>query len=292
MSNIADQILCHSYTENLRKGFRQTTSLRAPRNSSLKSNASCPKSPISKLTISYLPTLLLQTFSMTAAAEHYSETFSWLHDPTTEVESSLMQVISKDDRLHLLASDEGKIFAMFVKVIYKKLKDSSYIAGLNGVSAVENIMWFVQFQRAHIFFLYPICLSHPSLWLAWQLIDPDTNSAKRTNFLSANILTPLINVWNFILFNEMGSSFHQENLIWSYKPSEDPVTEICKQTSPQVCSKFMENCRLYCYNLLVYEMINADPNAVWAITQRLAAVKSLTKRANQSWGLQKSSIWP
>jgi hypothetical protein len=62
-----------------------------------------------------------------------------------ELETSIMQIVSKSEHLCLSATtDKGKLYATFVKGSASKFKAASTIVGLEEISTIENISSFAQ----------------------------------------------------------------------------------------------------------------------------------------------------
>jgi hypothetical protein len=55
-----------------------------------------------------------------------------------ELEHSIMQVVSKDERVRLSASDKSKLYSTFIKGSITKFKASSTIVGLEEISTIKN----------------------------------------------------------------------------------------------------------------------------------------------------------
>jgi hypothetical protein len=61
-----------------------------------------------------------------------------------EMESTSMQIISKEERVCLIPTDKAKIHATFIKGINNKLRRSNTILGMGEVTTIANVISFSQ----------------------------------------------------------------------------------------------------------------------------------------------------
>jgi hypothetical protein len=137
-----------------------------------------------------------------------------------ELETPIMQIVSKAERLRLSATDKGKLYATFVKGSASKFKAASTIVGLEEISTIENISSFAQLRIELQKHITSISVHPVFLILKFDtdgnLIDPDSEAGAPINLLSVNILPPLSEIERSMQFYHCrGSTFNRENLAWS-----------------------------------------------------------------------------
>jgi hypothetical protein len=118
--------------------------------------------------------------------------------------SVTMQVVTKNERIRMSASDKSKLYAAFVKGSVSKFKAASTIVGVDEISTIENISSLAQLcleLQKHITGIS----AHPVFLVLkfdpeGSLIDPDTPAGNPTNLLSVNILPPLAEVEQTVRF--------------------------------------------------------------------------------------------
>ena len=197
-----------------------------------------------------------------------------------ELECLTMQIISREDRENLNASDKGKVYFSFIKGIPNKFNAANTIMGLEDISTIHNISAFAE-QRmdlqkhitsigAHSVFL--ILKFNPDN----TLLHPDTPEGKPTNLLIASILPSLSEIERSTYYNlRRGSTFNQENLVWSYEAIRNSCDRDLQNILDAKMLRYPNHERfgpIYFYEL-VNQMTSVDSKAVRAITQELTSLK-------------------
>lgn len=199
---------------------------------------------------------------------------------SAELEHSIVQVVSKAERMRLSPSDKGKLYATFVKGSSSKFKATSSIVGLEEISTIENITSFAQLRlelQKHI-----TSVSVHPVFLILQftddgtLIDPDTPEGTPINLLSASSLPSLSLIQKSMQFyHRRGSTFNRENLVWSLEAVRNSCDKDLQVILDAKMLKYPYAERfgpLYYYEL-VQQMTDVDSKAVRGITQELTSLK-------------------
>jgi hypothetical protein len=114
---------------------------------------------------------------------------------SAELEHSIVQVVSKAERMRLSATDKGKLYATFIKGSTSKFKATSSIVGLEEISTIENITSFAHLRLELQKHITSVSVHPVFLILKFTedgtLIDPDTPEGASINLLSASSLPSL-----------------------------------------------------------------------------------------------------
>jgi hypothetical protein len=186
-----------------------------------------------------------------------------------DLELNAMQVISKDERTKLNASDKSKLFFTFSKGIPNKFKAINTIIGLDNTSTIVNISSFTE-QRLELQKHITGIAAHPVFLILkfdpnGNLFNPDTPEGTPSNILSSNILPSLVEVERSTFFNyKRGSKYNQENLAWTY----EAVRNSCDKDLQAILDakmlkyNFSERFGSIYYFQLVYHMTTVDSKAI------------------------------
>ena len=234
----------------------------------------------------------LSSLELPAASGTYSDLVgAYLENDRSELEleHSVMQVVSKDERSRLTASDKSKFYSTFIKGSATKFKATSTIVGLEEVSTIVTISSFAQLRlelQRHITSIsaHPVFLVLKFDTTTGTLIDPDTPAGTPTNLLSVNILPPLAEVEKTMQFyHRRGSPFNRENLVWTF----DAIRNSCDKDLQAILDakmlRYAANERfgpLFYYEL-VRQMTDVDSKSIRGITQELTSLK-VTDQEGQS----------
>jgi hypothetical protein len=97
-----------------------------------------------------------------------------------ELETSIMLIVSKAERLRLSATDKGKLYATFIKGSLSKFKAASTIVGLEEISTIESISSFAQLRIELQKHITSVSVHPVFLILKFDadgnLIDPDSEA--------------------------------------------------------------------------------------------------------------------
>jgi hypothetical protein len=197
-----------------------------------------------------------------------------------DLEFNSMQVISKDERTKLNASDKSKLFFMFSKGIPNKFKGNNTIIGLDNASTISNISSFSE-QRLELQKHITGIAAHPVFLIlrfnpTGMLINPDNPEGKPSNILSSNVLPTLEEVEKSTFFHyKRGTKYNQENLTWSYEAIRNSCDKDLQAILDAKVLKYNTSERfgpIY-YFQLVHHMTTVDSKAIRAITQELTNLK-------------------
>ncbi|KAI2499876.1 hypothetical protein MHU86_14614 [Fragilaria crotonensis] len=205
-----------------------------------------------------------------------------------ELETSIMQIVSKAERLRLSATDKGKLYTAFVKGSTSKFKATSTIVGLDEISTIENISSFEELRIELQKHITSISVHPVFLILKFDpdgnLIDPDSEAGAPINLLSVNILPPLAEIERSMNFyHRRGSTFNRENLAWSLEAVRNSCDKELQVILDAKMLRYKASERfgpLYYYEL-VRQMTDVDSKAIRGITQELTALK-VTDQEGQS----------
>ena len=197
-----------------------------------------------------------------------------------ELECLTMQIISREDRENLNASDKGKVYFSFIKGIPNKFIAANTIMGLDDISTIHNISAFAE-QRMELQKHITSIGAH-SVFLILKfapdntLLHPDTPNGKPTNLLAASILPTLLEIERSTYYNlKRGSTFSQENLMWSYEAIRNSCDRDLQNILDAKMLRYPNHERfgpIYFYEL-VNQMTSVDSKAIRAITQELTMLK-------------------
>ena len=207
---------------------------------------------------------------------------------SAELEHSIVQVVSKAERMRLSPSDKGKLYATFVKGSASKFKATSSIVGLEEISTIENITSFAQLRLELQKHITSVSVHPVFLILRFtetgSLINPDTPEGAPINLLSASSLPSLSLIQQSMQFyHRRGSTFNRENLVWSLEAVRNSCDKDLQVILDAKMLKYPYSERfgpLYYYEL-VQQMTDVDSKAVRGITQELTSLK-LTDQEGQS----------
>ena len=152
-----------------------------------------------------------------------------------------MQIISREDREKLNASEKSKLFFNFLKGIPIKFKGINTIVGLDNVSTIENISSFAEMRmelQRHI----TAIAAHPVFLvlkfdLSGNLINPDMPNGTLINILSSVKLPSLDEVEESIFYHfKRGTKHNRENLPGPMKRYATLVTRTSRQFLTRRCS--------------------------------------------------------
>jgi hypothetical protein len=205
-----------------------------------------------------------------------------------ELEHSIMQIVSKDERMRLSACDKSKLYSVFIKGSITKFKATSTIVGLEEISTIENITSFSQLcleLQKHItsFSAHPVFLVL-KFDSEGTLIDPDTQEDARTNLLSVSILPPIAEVEQTMQFyHRQGPSFNRENLVWSFEAVRNSCDKDLQVILDARMLKYTSTKRFRPLNYyeLVCQMNDVNSKTICGITQELTLPK-VTDQEGQS----------
>jgi hypothetical protein len=120
-----------------------------------------------------------------------------------KMESTNIQVISKEESVCVVPTDKAKVYETFIKGINNKLRGADTILGMGKITTIAKVISFSQLQvelQKHITNISAHSVFYILGFSSGILIDPDSPEGRPTNLLSTSILPLPFEIEGLTLF--------------------------------------------------------------------------------------------